>query len=102
MIDDIFKQAAIDILNSPVGEAATYNPAGGTPVPCRVIVNRDILLQPDGITAQASAIGISIEADLSVIGQEPNRGDTFAVGAETFTVQAISRNDGIIVEAIVT
>lgn len=102
MIDAIFKQAAIDILNSPVGEAATYNPAGGTAVSCRVIVNRDILLQPDGITAQAAAPGTSIEAALAVIGQEPNRGDTFTVGSETFTVQAIARNDGIIVEAVVT
>ena len=102
MTDAIFTQAVADILDAPVGDDATYNPAGGAPVACRVIVNRDIMLQPDGITAQAAAIGTSIEADLSVIGAEPNRGDTFTVGAETFTVQAISRNDGIIVEAIVT
>jgi hypothetical protein len=47
-------------------------------------------------------IGISIEALLSEIGQEPNRNDIFTVGAETFTVSSIIRNDGLTVEAVVT
>lgn len=102
MIDSIFTQAAADMFNSPIGEDATFTPAGGAAVPCRVFVNRDVLLQPDGMNAQVVGRGTTIEAILSVIGGEPNRGDVFTVGAETFTVQSIERNDGIIVEMIVT
>jgi len=54
------------------------------------------------LTAQAAVVGISIEALLSEIGQEPNRYDIFTVGAETFTVSSIIRNDGLTVEAVVT
>jgi hypothetical protein len=102
MTDAIFVNAVSDIFNSPIGEDAVYTPAGGAAVTCRVIINRDILLQPDGLTAQAAVAGISIEALLSEIGQEPNRNDVFTVGAEIFTVSSIIRNDGLTVEAVVT
>lgn len=102
MTDLIFTQALADIFNSPIGEDATFTPAGGTAVPCRVIVNRSVLLQPAGMEAQVIERGTTIEAILSVIGAEPNRGDVFTVGTETFTVGSIERNDGVTVEAVVT
>lgn len=102
LIDAIFTQAAADIFNSPVGEDAVYTPAGGTAVPCRIVVNRDVLLQPDGMNAQVIGRGTTIESILEDLGQEPNRGDVFTVGAETFTVGSIERNDGVTVEAVVT
>jgi hypothetical protein len=46
--------------------------------------------------------GTTIEVQLSEIGAEPNRGDVFVVGTETFTVQSIDSNDGDTVVAIVT
>jgi hypothetical protein len=98
----VLNNALIDIFGSALGEDGTYNPAGGTPVSCRLIVNRNVLMQPDGMTAMIYEKGTTIEAMLSVIGQEPNRGDTFTVGATTYTVQSIEQNDGYTVTAVVT
>lgn len=103
----IFAAALQDIFNSAVSDAATFTPAGGVAIPCRVIVSRAVLLQPVGMEAQVYEHGITVEALLAVIGVEPKRGDVFVVnpdtaGAETFNVQATDSNDGDSVVAVVT
>jgi len=97
----VLNNALTDIFGSVLGEDATYTPAVGAAVACRVVVNRNVLLQPDGMTVQVYDKGTTIEAMLSVIGSEPNRGDTFTVGTETYTVQSIEQNDGYTVTAVV-
>lgn len=99
---DPFVQAVADIFNSAIGEDATFTSAGGTAIDCRVIVERNVLMQPSSMDAQVYDRGTTIEAQLAEIINEPDRGDTFAVGTETFTVQSIEENDGITVKAIVT
>ena len=54
------------------------------------------------MTAQVFEHGTTIEVILADIGREPNRGDIFVVGTETFTVQSIEQNDGHTVKAVVT
>lgn len=98
----VLNNALTDIFGSVLGEAATFTPSGGVAVSCRVLVNRNVLLQPDGMTVQVYEKGTTIEAMLSEILEEPNRGDVFTVGTETFTVQSIEQNDGYTVTAVVT
>ena len=98
----VLNNALTDIFGSVLGEDAIYTPAGGAAVACRVVVNRNVLMQPDGMTAMVYEKGTTVEAMLSEIGGEPNRGDTFTVGTETFTVQSIEQNDGYTVTAVVT
>jgi hypothetical protein len=98
----IFSTALQDMFNSAIGEDATYNPAGGAAISLRVIVNRSILLQPGGLESQVYERGTTIEAQLADVGSEPNRGDTFTVGAETFTVKSIESNDNYTVVMVVT
>ncbi len=99
---DVFAAALADIFDSEIGSDAVFKPASGPDVPCRIIINRDILMQPESMTAQVYERGTSIEAQISQLGRAPVRGEQFAVGAETFTVQSLVRNDGMTVEAIVT
>jgi hypothetical protein len=102
MTHAIIAAALQDIFNSLVGDDATFTPAGGVAIPCRVIVNRSVLLQPAGMDAQVYERGTTIEVVLADIGAEPIRGDVFIVGTETFTVQAIESNDGDTVVVVVT
>lgn len=97
----VLNNALTDIFGSALGEDATYTPLVGTAKACRVIVNRNVLMQPDGMTAMVYEKGTTVEAMLSVIGGEPNRGDTFTVGTDTWTVQSIEQNDGYTVTAVV-
>lgn len=99
---DPFVQAVADIFNSAVGVDATFTPSGGAAIPCRVILERNVLMQPSSMDVQVWERGTTIEAQLAEIINEPNRGDAFTIGTETFTVQSIEENDGITVKAIVT
>lgn len=99
---DVFSNALRDIFASALGSDATFTPQGGSLIGCSVIINRNVLLQPAGMDTQVFGRGTTIEAMLSEIITEPNRGDVFVVGAETFTVQSIESNDGDTVTMIVT
>jgi len=92
-----------DIFASILGENAAYEPVDGAIIPSvRVILTKNVLLQPDSMTAQVFERGTIIEAILADFAEEPNRGDIFTVGAESFTVQSIAANDGVVVKMIVT
>lgn len=98
-----FDTAIKDIFDDEnIGSDAVYTPSGGSAISCRVIIERNVLLQPDSMTTQVYEHGTTIEAILDDMGAEPNRGDTFVIGTETFTVQSIDSNDGMTVVCIVT
>jgi hypothetical protein len=101
-INDVFANALRDIFGSAVADDTVYTPLGGAGIACRVLIERNVLLQPSGMDAQVVEQGTTIEAILADVGAEPNRGDTFAIGTETFTVQSIAENDGMTVKIIVT
>jgi hypothetical protein len=98
----IFDTALRDMFNDVnMAVDALFSRDGGAGINCRVILERDILLQPNAMNSQVYERGTTIEAILSDVGNVPERGDTFTIGAETFTVQAIDRNDGYTVRMIV-
>lgn len=88
--------------NTEIGSDAVYYPVSGAPVSLRVIVNRNVLLQPASMNAQVCEHGVTIEAIIADLGKEPARGEKFLVDAEMFTVQSIEKNDGQEVELVVS
>ncbi len=107
---DAFLAAASKFLDRE-GEPATFNPASGDPIPCKVFIDFDVLLQPASMDAQAWAKGTQIEAGLSSgddigIGRMPEYGETFTVWPgdpleQTYSVKEILQNDGITVKVVV-
>ena len=94
---EILIKAAVDIFNK-LGQPATFTPSGGSAVPCHINIERDIELQPGAYETEVFAHGITVEALLSEIANEPNRGDVFTAGTRNYTVQAPIANDGIFVK----
>jgi hypothetical protein len=84
------------------GEAAVFTPATGSPIPCFVFIDFNVMLQPSGMEAQVYEQGTAIEALLLDIGREPNRGETFTVGGVVYTVKAPISNDGLTVKCVVS
>ena len=93
--------AAFPGIFTAAGEAAVFTPSVGAPVPCFVFIDFDVELQPSGMEAQVWERGTTIEALLSVILKEPDRGETFTVDSVIYTVKSIAANDGLTVKAIV-
>lgn len=97
----VFADALPGIFDA-AGEDAVFTPTTGAPIPCKVFIDFSVMLQPSGVEAQAWERGTTIEALLSVIGREPNRGETFTVDSIVYTVKAILEDDGLTVKAVVT
>ncbi|MDX9819493.1 MAG: hypothetical protein RBT16_11305 [Desulfococcus multivorans] len=97
----VFNEALPGIF-AAAGEDAVFMPAAGNPIPCKVFIDFDVSLEPAGVDARVWQQGTVIEALLSEIGREPDRGETFTIGSETFTVQAILENDRLSVKMQVT
>lgn len=103
--EEIFDQAAEDIFDKE-GVAALYTPSVGDPVICQVDVERDVDLEPAGFESQIWGRGVTIEAILSVLGKEPNTGETFKITEgnyinTVYTVQTVLENDGRFVKVVV-
>lgn len=81
--------------------AATYTPAGSsTPIPCTLLIDRGVI--PVGLESVVTSPQIVITAYRDQIGaDDPQHGAQFAIGAETFFVDAISRSDESAVACIV-
>lgn len=89
------EKAAMLILFRRLAESGTFNTAAGSAISCLCYVERDVNFQPPGFEAQAWQTGTTVECLLDQLGREPNRNETFTVGAETFTVQSILSNDKV-------
>jgi hypothetical protein len=74
----------------------------GDSVECKIFIDFDVMLQPAGVETQVWQQGTTIEALLSVLGKEPDRGETFVYDETTYTVQAVIANDGLTVKVQVT
>lgn len=99
----VFGNALSDIFNSVLAVDAVYTPVTGAAVSCRIIINKNTLLQPTSMEAQVWDQGTTIEVILADIGNvEPNRGSTFVADGTTYTVQSVKENDGEVVEVVVT
>lgn len=100
-LDNMKSTVAPAIFNA-LGDAATFRPSGGAAVSCTVVITFNVMLQPTGIESQVWQGGTTIEALLSEITNEPNRGDVFVVRGVSYTVQAVLENDGVSVRVVVT
>jgi hypothetical protein len=98
--DEIFNEAAEDLFDQ-LGQDAIFTPTMGDPVNCKVNLEHDVDLQPGGFDSQVWGEGITIEAILSVLGKEPDQGETFTVGETDYTVQTVQENDGRFVKVVV-
>ena len=105
--------AALPSIFADMGEDAFFTPAGGAGKDCKIFIDFNVQLQPDGLTAQTWQQATVIEALLSDpslpaaldpygIGAEPNRGDTFVYDEITYTVGKVIENDGFTVKVAVT
>lgn len=99
-IEEIFDNAA-SVLFNRIGRDAVYQPVTGDPVSCKVVIERDVDLEPSGFSAQIWGKGITIEAILSELGKEPDAEETFTVDGITYTVLTVKENDGRFVIIIV-
>ncbi len=97
----VFADALPDMFDA-AGEDAVFTPEAGAAIPCKVFPEFNVQLQPAGADAQVWQRGTTIEALLSVLGREPNRGETFTMDGIVYTVQAPLENDGLTVKVVVT
>lgn len=75
-----------------LGDVGTYTPqSGGPSIACRVLIDRGVTLV--GAEGQAINDAIVITAFADEIGAAPTSGARFRIGAETFTVDALSNKD---------
>jgi len=100
MPDDVFSDAMADLADT-IGDAATFTPSGGDPVACHVDLSSEVEEQPDGLSAGAWPQTQTVEALLSEIGAEPNRGDVFTIAGTDYTVKRVMENDNIFVKMAV-
>lgn len=102
--DDILDQATEDIF-SVAGVDATFVPASGFPVACRVFVSDEAAIQPGGFEMGALSQVRNIEARLSELGTTPAEGDSFIVPkgpySGTWKVGEELENDGISVKVAI-
>lgn len=99
-IEEIFNDAAEKLFNR-IGRDAVYQPVTGDPVSCKVVIERDVDLEPSGFSAQIWGKGITIEAILAELGKEPDAEETFIVDEITHEILAIKENDGRFVTMVV-
>jgi hypothetical protein len=78
---------------------ATFNPASGAPVPCQVDIRHDVQLQGD--QSQVWRLGSVLEYLIAETGRVVLVGESFTVGATTWTVQEIVSNDNRFSKVIV-
>ncbi|MHC4361379.1 MAG: head-tail joining protein [Planctomycetota bacterium] len=80
-----------------LGKAATYTPSVGDPVSCTVHYENELTVTPGSFDIQAHGPLETIEGLLSELGREPDKGDQFTIGSDTYTVQTVLDNDGMFV-----
>lgn len=89
---DDFKSSLKTGVENMFSVEAIYTPAHGTPVPCLVKLDHDVLLQPSGYDAQVIETGSTITAFVSDVG-EPESGGIFLIEGVTYEVARITDND---------
>lgn len=96
---DAFDQAIEDAF-SKLGVDAVFT-ADWVDTDCTVNLLTDIQNEPFGVDAQVWGSNSTIEAILSEIGKEPDKGDTFTVDGTVYTVQSVQENNNRTVKVVV-
>ena len=82
-----------------IGQSAIFTPAAGDAVTINVNKSREVVQQ--GFEATAWTTETTIEASLSDLPHEPNRGETFTIDSTVYTVREVMENDGYTVKLVV-
>lgn len=99
---EIFDGAAATIFQTAADPGpATFIPATGDPVSCSVDIRHAVEYSTSGMNSQYVERGTTLEYLLSETGQVARIGDTFLVGATTWTVEYILYNDGRFAKVVV-
>lgn len=82
--------------------SAVYTPVDpfSPVVECSVLIDHDVILQPDNMDIGVMEVGTTIQALYADVG-EPAHGSTFAVEAATYRVARIDSNDRLLVKVVV-
>jgi len=104
--DDMQSDLATFINSDEFGTAVAYAPVLDDPViedsvSCKVLIDRDVVIQPSDYDAQVVEVGTTIEALYSDVGT-PQKGSTFTSADTVFTVQRVQDNDKVFVKMVVT
>ena len=86
--DDDINQALTDIYDCG-GRGAVFTPLGGDPVSCKIMIAKDVELQPDGMGAEAWERKTVIECIINQVGKIPEAGETFTVNSIVRTVDSL-------------
>ena len=84
-----------------LGTAAVFTPAAGSEVSLYVNVETEHFADPGGYQAQVAGTVTEIEYLIADIGRVAVIGETFTVGATTYTVQQEIENDSLTAKVIV-
>lgn len=90
-------QSAAEVIFDKLGTAATYTPSAGDAVSCTVVVQQGTGLMPMDTQAQFWGDETHLFCLVDECG-EPDRGETFTVGATTYTVDEVLDNNSYVVE----
>ena len=91
-------------------EDASFTPAAGASVPCKVFIDFNVSLEPAGFEGMTQQTGTVIEALLNgneaspdgiAISRPPVRDETFTLAGIIYTVARILTNDGFTVKMAV-
>ena len=83
------------------GVAGEYRPiVGGAPVPCMVVIDTDVVIQPVGYDATTVEVGDTLEALVSDVG-DVSEGDTFTVDIAVYTCKKEIENNGAVTKWVV-
>ena len=93
--------AAIADIFAAIGQAAVFTPAAGSEVSLYVNVETEHFADPGGYQAQVAGTVTEIEYLIADIGRVAVIGETFTVGATTYTIQQEIENDGLTAKVIV-
>ena len=91
-IEDIFDTAITDIFNL-LGVDGIFTPNIGDAVECKVNLIIGTANEPY-TESKVWGSDKSIEAILSVIGKEPDNGETFTIDEVVYVVKKVTANDG--------
>ncbi len=100
MADELLLKAARD-LYARRGKEATYSPVDDFQITCRVILDFENELRPDGYDIEIVDVGTTIEALYSDVG-EPKKGSTFEIEGTVYRVARIDSNDRVFVKCVVS
>jgi len=98
--EDTFDEIAEDLFDD-LAVAATFTPAVGDAVSCKVNLEKGTDFQPGGLDAQVWGSETTIEYRLAEVGKEADRDEVFTVAGTDYTVKDVMENDGRFVKVAV-